>query len=88
MFSSRQKQEIAAGVQLLLRATNHPELSEGEISFQLHVDGAESWAWANIRNNGCYTPTNKPSINPENEAQDLRKDPAEGAESSVNASRK
>lgn len=51
MFSSELKQEIAAKVQKILRETNHPELPEGEISFLLHVDGAESWSWANIRNN-------------------------------------
>ena len=40
MFSVRQKQEISAAVQKILRDTNHPELPDGEISFELHVDGA------------------------------------------------
>ena len=65
MFSVKQKREIADGVQKLLRATNHPELpSEGEIRFLLHVDGAESWSWADIKNNGSVP---NPNINPHNE---------------------
>lgn len=69
MFSVRQKREIADAVQGILRATNHPELPEGEISFHLHVDGAESWSWADIRNNGAVP---NPGVNPHNEAQDPR----------------
>jgi hypothetical protein len=72
MFSLKQKQEIAEKVQQILRETNHPELPKGEIAFQLHVDGAESWCWADIRNNGFYTAANKPTVNPWNERQDKR----------------
>jgi hypothetical protein len=64
MFSVQQKREIAEAVQQILRATNHPELPEGEINFLLHVDGAESWSWADIRNNGAVT---NPDVNPHNE---------------------
>lgn len=67
MFSVREKREIAEAVQSILRATNHPELPEGEISFALHVNGAESWSWADIRNNGAVT---NPGVNPWNERQD------------------
>lgn len=67
MFSVRQKREIADAVQRILRATGHPELPKGEIHFQLHVDGAESWSWADIRNNGDVT---NPGVNPWNEKQD------------------
>ena len=52
MFSTELKREIASKVQEILRETNHPELPKGEISFLLHIDGAEAWSWANIRNNG------------------------------------
>lgn len=55
MFSVRQKREIADAVQKILRDTGHPELPQGEISFHLHVDGAEAWSWADIRNNGAVT---------------------------------
>lgn len=69
MFSVQQKREIADAVQKILRATNHPELPAGEIKFMLHVEGAESWSWADIRNNGAVT---APVHNPHNEAQDPR----------------
>lgn len=68
MFSVRQKREISEAVQKVLRETNHPELpQEGEIGFLLRVDGAESWSWADIRNNGAVS---NPGVNPHNEAQD------------------
>lgn len=51
MFSTEQKRGIADGVQKILHKTGHPELPSGEIKFKLHVDGAESWSWADIRNN-------------------------------------
>ena len=67
MFSVAQKREIADAVQAILRRTKHPELPPGEISFHLHVDGAESWSWADIKNNGAVQ---TPGVNPWNEALD------------------
>ena len=67
MFSVRQKREIAAKVQQILRDTNHPELSHDDIEFYLHVKGAESWSWADIRNNSAVL---VPVVNPHNERQD------------------
>lgn len=69
MFSVRQKREIAEKVQQILRDTGHPELPEGEISFLLHVDGSQSWSWADIRNNGAVL---APGVNPHNERMDPR----------------
>jgi hypothetical protein len=66
MFSVKQKRQIADQVQRILRETNHPELPTGEIQFHLHVDGAESWSWTDIRNNGAVK---NPGINPWNELQ-------------------
>ena len=66
MFSVKQKREISEAVQKILAETNHPELPGGEISFLLHVDGAESWSWADIRNNGAVK---NPDTNPFNEIQ-------------------
>lgn len=66
MFSVQQKREIADAVQRILRNTNHPELPVSEIQFCLHVDGAESWSWADIRNNGAVV---NPSVNSWNERQ-------------------
>jgi hypothetical protein len=53
MFSTEQKRKIACEVQKALRATGNKELPEGEITFHLHVEGAESWSWADIKNNGA-----------------------------------
>lgn len=64
MFSVQQKRDIADGIQKLLRDTEHPELPAGEIRFSIHIDGAESWSWADIKNNGAVT---KPGVNPWNE---------------------
>lgn len=71
MFSIRQKREIADAVQKILRATNHPELPgvDKEIQFTLHVKGAESWSWADIKNNGSVV-NPEVSANPWNERQD------------------
>lgn len=81
MFSIKQKREIAEAVQNILRATNHPELPDGEIQFHLHVDGAESWSWADIRNNGAVK---NPEVNPWNEMQErITGTPAEPEELSA-----
>ena len=63
----RQKREISEGIQNILRETNHPELPEGEIQFEIHIKGREQWSWADIRNNSACT---NPEINPHNERQD------------------
>ena len=68
MFSVAQKRNIADMVQRILKDTQHPELPDGEISFTLHIDGAESWSWADIRNNGQVP---NPSVNPWNEKQEV-----------------
>lgn len=69
MFSLKQKREISDAVQKILKETNHPELPKGEINFQLHIDGAEGWSYADIRNNSSVR---SPGINPHNEMQDKR----------------
>lgn len=70
MFSVRQKRSISNKIQTILRETDHPELPSGEISFKIHVDGAEGWSWADIENNGAVT---NPEVNRHNESQDTRK---------------
>jgi len=65
MFSVQQKREISDAVQKVLRSTMHPELPPtGEVSFMLHVEGAESWSYADIANNGAV---GDPGVNPHNE---------------------
>ena len=51
MFSVQQKRDISDAVQKVLRDTNHVELPSGEISFLLHVNGAEGWSWADLKRN-------------------------------------
>lgn len=70
MFSVNQKREIAEKVQQILKETGHPELPDDEINFHLHVDGAESWSWDDIKNNAQVV---NPSVNPHNERQDQNK---------------
>ncbi len=64
MFSIKQKREISDKIQKILKETNHPELPEGEIKFLIHINGAESWSWADIKNNAVVI---NPTINPWNE---------------------
>lgn len=52
MLSAQTKKLISDKVQEILQSVQDDELPiNGEISFILHVDGAEGWSWANIRNN-------------------------------------
>ena len=67
MFSVRQKREISDAIQKILRETNHPELPEHEIKFTIQIQGAASWSWAVISNNGAIE---NPSVNEWNEHQD------------------
>lgn len=53
MLSSEVKRYIANSVQAILQKVKDDELPEGEINFILHIDGAEDWSWANIRNNSA-----------------------------------
>lgn len=69
MFSIKQKRFISERVQEILRQTRHPELPGHEIQFHLHVEGAQDWSWADIRNNGACE---NPSVNPWNERQDAQ----------------
>lgn len=69
MFSVEQKREISNKIQMVLRKTNHPELPEGEIEFNIHIKGKESWSWADIKNNGAVPMA---EINSWNEKQDLK----------------
>ncbi len=48
MFSVAEKQRIAQAIEDVLRDINHPEMDLNHIRFTLHVDGKESWSWADI----------------------------------------
>ena len=66
MFSVKEKQKIAAEIEKLLLDLNHPEMPNEKPKFHLHVDGAESWSWADIRPNWEYG-DKEPGVNPWNE---------------------
>lgn len=63
----QQKQKIAAKIEKLLLSFNHPEMPTDKPVFKLHIDGKESWSWADIEPNWIYNKNNKPNINPFNE---------------------
>lgn len=50
MFSQELKSIISREISKILNNIPHVELPDGEIHFILHVDGAEDWSRANIRN--------------------------------------
>lgn len=54
MFSREEKMKIAAAVEKVLLDINHPEMPKERPSFHLHVDGKESWSWADIMPNWTY----------------------------------
>ena len=68
MFSRKEKQQIAAGVEALLLSLRHPEMPTERPRFSLHVDGAESWSLADIEPNWVYAETGvQTNENPWNE---------------------
>lgn len=68
MFSVAQKRHIAEVLEKTLLELQHPEMPTSKPSFSLHVDGAESWSFADIRPNWEFDDNNKPGVNPWNEA--------------------
>ena len=51
VFSREEKQQIAKAVEDVIREIDHPEMDNENIRFQLHVDGKESWSYADITDN-------------------------------------
>ena len=54
MFSVAEKKEIARKIEELLLALKHPEMPTEKPTFTLHVEGKESWSWADISPNWIY----------------------------------
>lgn len=67
MFSVAEKKKIAEGVEKILLELDHPEMPKEKPVFKLHVDGKESWSWADIEPNWKYGDDNPPNISPWNE---------------------
>ncbi len=51
MFSIAEKRHLAQIVETAIRELNHPEMDNDNIRFSLHIDGKESWSWADIHPN-------------------------------------
>lgn len=74
MFSMSEKKQIASAIENLLLELNHPEMPKEKPNFSLHVDGKESWSWADIKPNWTFGEDNVPGVNPFNEiSRDLHK---------------
>jgi hypothetical protein len=67
MFSFKEKKMIAQKIEELLLSLRHPEMPDEKPKFRLHVDGKESWSWADIEPNWTFSEENKPGINLFNE---------------------
>ncbi len=66
MFSMEEKKKIACAIENILMDLNHPEMPKFNPKFKLHVDGKESWSWADIEPNWTFE-NKKPNVNPFNE---------------------
>lgn len=68
MFSVAQKRQISEAVEKAILAIGHPEMPAEKPKFKLHIDGKESWSYADIEPNWVYD-DKEPGVNPWNEAQ-------------------
>ncbi len=77
MFSVSQKQFIAQEIERTIRSLHHPEMDDRNIRFKIHIDGRDSWSFADITDNKTAT-ENGMSVTPFNEAMaTLMRDPDE-----------
>jgi len=67
MISVKEKMFLASEIEKLILSLDHPEMPKEKPMFHLHVDGKESWSWADIKPNWTFTEENKPIVNPFNE---------------------
>ena len=67
MFSIEEKKQIAAAVEKVLLDLRHPEMPTEKPVFHLHVDGKESWSWADIKPNWTFDGKEAQPLNPWNE---------------------
>ena len=67
MFSVAQKRHLAEVVEKALLEICHPEMPDSRPRFHLHVDGKESWSWADIEPNWTFDEGREPGVNPWNE---------------------
>ncbi len=78
MFSVAEKKMIARKVEELLLELDHPEMPKEKPVFTLHVDGKESWSWADICPNWVFEKGKSMGVNPFNEvSRELHKEAKE-----------
>lgn len=74
MFSVQEKRHIAQCLEIIILTLKHPEMPTEKPRFKLHIDGKESWSWADIEPNWTFDDKNKPGVNSWNEvARDVLK---------------
>lgn len=54
MFSIEEKKQIAAAIEKVLLDLKHPEMPTEKPRFKIHIDGKESWSWADIVPNWTF----------------------------------
>jgi len=69
MFSTAEKKKIASEIERVLLSFNHPEMPKEKPDFKIHINGKESWSWADIEPNWKYGESNPPGVNSWNEKQ-------------------
>jgi len=76
MFSVNEKRMIAQKIEELLLSLDHPEMPKEKPSFKIHIEGKESWSWADIEPNWVFDDGKKEmGVNLFNEvARDVLKD--------------
>jgi hypothetical protein len=67
MFSTLEKQHLAAEIEQMLLELGHPEMPTEKPEFRLHVDGKESWSWADIEPNWKFSEASPAQTSPWNE---------------------
>ena len=77
MFSVAEKKKIAEEIEKLLLSFEHPEMPKQQPDFKIHINGKESWSWADIEPNWKYE-NKSPRINPWNETQASTKEKKNG----------
>ncbi len=66
MVSVKEKQHIAKEMERILLELKHPEMPNEKPKFKIHIEGKESWSWADIEPNWVYE-KKEYGINPFNE---------------------
>lgn len=75
MFSVKEKIFISSEIEKILLSLNHPEMPKEKPMFTLHIDGKESWSWADIIPNWKVQQAIQNPTNPWNEvARDVLKE--------------